>query len=355
MKQLLGDFEEKSFLKDVFAKYARTAALQEFDDCILIDLEKLLKTPGLPYLVYSMDHPSFIKRPVSEELKYKFYGRWVAAIVCGDVLAMGAQPLGFSLDMAAPLEMEVQRLEYILQGVNEVLDIYGAVYEGGNFDVNVLETVGMAWGMVAKDKIIRRSGAQVGDFIAVTTTLGHGWADYVSRKLKKTDLLSESTNRIFHEFKMMPVAPHKAILAAVETGGITSGMDLSDGMIELLYTIRERNGLGSTIYEDWISITPEMEEVAKVLNIRPGLLALEAGYDTPLSHGYTVSPEKWDLVSKAFEENDAKIYKIGTVEKDSQILLQTVKNESKPIPAFWDDQFGKGNTIERWMQMIQTY
>ena len=352
----LAQYTEKDFLKEFVSKFATTASSSEFDDCIIVDLNELLKRDDLPYFVYSIDHPSFIRRPVDEETMHKFYGRWVTAIVCGDVLAMGARPRGFSLDIAAPLEFEVEKLDFILQGVREVLDIYGAEYEGGNFDVNALEMVGMAWGIVERDKIIRRSGAKVGDFIAVTTTLGYGWADYVSRKLKKTALLSKHTNEVFEQFKLMPLAPCEAILAAVETGGITSGMDLSDGLIEFLYTIREKNQLGSTLYEEWITVTPEMEEVAsKILNIRPGLLALEAGYDTPLGHAYTVNPEKWDAVVKAFADNNSEIYKIGIVESDPEIRLNTVTNQQLPIPPFWDDQFGKGNTIERWLELIKKF
>lgn len=352
----IGEMNEKSFLKEIVSKYAQTAKTIEFDDCIVVDLSDILQVENLPYLVYSIDHPSFINRPLEEELKYKFYGRWVAAITCGDVLAMGAKPKGFSIDIAAPLETEIFKLEYILQGLRDILDIYGTIYEGGNFDSNILELVGMAWGIVEKDKIIRRAGAKEGDFIAVTTTLGYGWADYISRKLNKTSLLTKETQYAFQNFKILPAAPCKAILAAVDTKGITSGMDLSDGIIEFLYTIKEKNQLGTRIYEEWIAITPEMQEVAKrILNIRPGLLALEAGYDTPLGHAYTVAPNKWDEVSAAFERNDAKLYKIGLVEKSDDIILQTINNTTHEIPPFWDDQFNKMNVVERWNEMIKYF
>lgn len=357
-KKILHDFNEKTFLKDIISKYARTASTKEFDDCIIIDLNQLLKADNLPYFVYSIDHPSFIQRPkpIDETTAYRFYGRWVTAIVCGDVLAMGAKPRGFSLDIAAPLSTEVNKLEYILQGVVDVLSRYGTEYEGGNFDTNALEMVGMAWGIVDQDKIIRRLGAQVGDFIAVTTTLGYGWADYVSRKLDKSHLLSANTRQNFHEFKMMPIAPHEAILEAVEVGGITSGMDLSDGLIEFLYTILEKNQLGSRVYEEWITVKPEMEEVANnILNIRPTLLALEAGYDTPLGHAYTINPDKWDKLSAVFEKYNSKLYKIGIVQKEPEINLQTLNNKLITIPPFWDDQFNKEHTIERWKSMINRF
>src|SRR6185436_10120106 len=78
----LGEQHEKEFIKAVIGRYADTAAADRFDDCVTIDLEKLCGVAGLPYLVYSMDHPSFIRRGLGPEDEHRFYGRWVAAAVC---------------------------------------------------------------------------------------------------------------------------------------------------------------------------------------------------------------------------------------------------------------------------------
>ncbi|KJD45530.1 hypothetical protein QD47_11020 [Paenibacillus terrae] len=69
----------------------------------------------------SIDHPSYIKRKLTLEENLKFYGRWAAACTCGDVLAMGATPKGFSLDLSAPLETEVSDIEAIMEGVQQTL------------------------------------------------------------------------------------------------------------------------------------------------------------------------------------------------------------------------------------------
>lgn len=352
--QLKG-FTEKEFIKDVLSKYSKMAKKENFDDCIAIDLGKLLNMSSLPYLVYSIDHPSFIKRAVDHDLQYKFYGRWVTAITCADVLAMGATPKGFALDLSAPLETESTDVELIIQGILDVLNAYGVEYEGGNIDSNNLELVCFCWGVVDREKIIRRTGARVGDYIAVTGELGVGWADWILRKLDKFHLLPEETQKFFlEEFKIMPLAPHKAILEAASNGGITSGMDLSDGMIEFLYTISERNGLGARIDEEKLPVTKEMEEGAKILNVRPPLLALEAGYDTPLTHGYTIDPVQWRTIEAIFKKHDSKIYVIGEVTEERGVVLQTDSGK-KQIPKFWDDQFQKKDTIKNWFSLIEKF
>jgi thiamine monophosphate kinase len=129
-------------------------------------------------------------------------------------------------------------------------------------------------------------------------------------------------------------------------------MDLSDGLIEFLYTIKERSGLGVTLDERQFPISSEMIEAAVILEVRPTLLALEAGYDTPLTHGWTVTPEAWPMIQESFRRHGAPIFQIGHVTKSREILLVTDKG-MKSIEPFWDDQFCKDSVIERWFQIIK--
>lgn len=349
----LKDLQEKGFIKQTLSRYAKTASPEQFEDCVIIDLERLCGVEGLPYLVYNIDHPSFVRRGLGDEFDHRFYGRWVAAIVCGDVLAMGAKPRGFSLDLAAPLEMDSQAIEWIFQGLHDVLNTYDVTFEGGNLDTNALELVGYAWGTVSRDRIIRRSGARAGDYVVATGVLGVGWADWTLRKLEQFGALSDKTQDTFRNYKIWPLAPHQAILEAVETGGITSGMDLSDGLIEFLYTISERSGLGVRLEEKFFPVTTEMEEAAAILKVRPTLLALEAGYDTPLTHGWTVNPQLWPQIEEIFHKYGASLYRYGYVTKEPQIVIETA-NGRRPIQPFWDDQFRKDKLVERWYAAIAT-
>ena len=106
---VLKNFNEKTFISQYLSKYASTASYCEFDDCVCIDLEKRLGIKDAPFLVYSIDHPSFIKKKyLNIQDQYRFYGRWAAACTCGDVLAMGTKPLGFSLDLSSPMDIDVK-------------------------------------------------------------------------------------------------------------------------------------------------------------------------------------------------------------------------------------------------------
>src|SRR5260370_468999 len=175
----IGDLGEKEFLSKILGTVALTAKREMFDDCVVIDLTKLVGVADLPYIVYSLDHPSFIRHALDNVSAHRFYGRWLAAVTCNDVVAMGGRCRGFALDLSAPLSTGIDDIHELISGIREILDDYGAVYEGGNFDASALETVGFAWGVVQRHALVRRQGARPGDLIVVTGILGQGWVEYL--------------------------------------------------------------------------------------------------------------------------------------------------------------------------------
>src|SRR5215469_4390316 len=101
------DLGEKAFIAQALSRYALTARADAREDCVVIDASQLLGDDTLPYIVYSMDHPSLPDRPLPEGFEWQYHGRWIAACTCNDVLAMGARPRGFSLDLAVPADQDV--------------------------------------------------------------------------------------------------------------------------------------------------------------------------------------------------------------------------------------------------------
>jgi thiamine-monophosphate kinase len=347
-------FDEKTFIRDILAKYAKTAKQDAFDDCIVIDIPGICSIPNLPYVVYSIDHPSCIKRPLPDGMGWRFYGRWIAGCTCSDVIAMGAKVKGFSLDLAMPVDQDLYQIQEIYQGINDIVTYYGGSIEGGNIDINdKLEIVGMSWGIVESSAIVKRVGARVGDFIMITTPIGLGWASYLLNMTDKFQNLPDSFQQFYKEYNLFPTVADKAIYEAASIGAITSGMDLTDGPVEFFYTIVERNNLGVEIYENCLPIPEMLEKAANYLNIPVKWLAFDPGYDTPSIHGYTVAPELWSDCVAIFEKYGAIPYKIGQVIEEPTVRLKTSKSTFSIIPKFWDDQFKRTNLVQRWKTFVQ--
>lgn len=351
---LLKEYGEKEFIKNVLGKYAVTAKVNDFDDCVIIDLSKYTHDGNSPYIVYSIDHPSMIIRSdMSEKENYEFYGRWAAACTCGDVLAMGAKPIGFSFDLSAPEDIEIENLECILSGIKTTLDSYDTTFEGGNFDCNNLETVCMAWGMVDKNKIIKRSGARQGDIIIATCDLGLGWAYHLT---EKKNILESFDNDFLGRkklYKKYPAAPYQVMQEVFENNFVTSGMDLTDGLIEFLYTVSERNLLGVEINFDDLCPNKDIKTVGEFLNIDPRYFMFDPGYDTPVVHGWTVSENSLESVLEIFHKYNAPYTLIGKVTDTRKIMLKKA-DKTIEIPKFWDDQLDKTNILLRWEKLIKS-
>ena len=359
----IGDFREKDFLNDVLGAVASTARREAFDDCVVIDLAEIIGERSLPYLVYSLDHPSFVRHPSPSIPPYRFYGRWLAATTCNDVVAMGARCRGFSLDLAAPLNTMIDDMRELLAGINDVLTDYGATYEGGNFDASSLETVGFCWGLVARHALVRRQGARSGDRVAVTGILGQGWAEYLVRKHGAYDRLPQHVADSLRRYKEMPVAAHRAIAAAAEQGCLSSGMDLSDGLVEFLMTIAERSGRGVTVDAERLPVSPEtvitlpvitqLTGAPRLLTDLPAMACLEAGYDSPMVHGFTVPDDRWDLAASIFQQAQSPLYQIGWVTDAPGVRLRVGGREAE-IPPFWDDQCRRSTLTEDWVAFLRT-
>lgn len=171
------------------------------------------------------------------------------AVSLSDLAAVGATPAA-TLAVYAPQRFEADAIEAFVSGAKDVSELVGARYVGGDLDIaNELTTVGIGLGHV--DGAIGRDGAEVGDVIVVSGTLGRGALGV--RYLERGDV--EEGNRLFQ------------ITPRVETGrylaaSATSMIDSSDGLARSLHQLAEASGCGMAIVEDAIPIDDRLEGVA---------------------------------------------------------------------------------------------
>jgi thiamine-monophosphate kinase len=278
---------------------------------------------------------------------------------------MGGRCRGFSLALAAPPETEVNDIRSLVQGINEVLASCDAVYEGGNFDSGDLATVGFAWGLAPRDGLVRRCGARPGDKIVVTGELGLGWVEYQLRKHGLTDRVSPEDRRVLLNYKTMPVGAASAVAAVAEAGWFTSGMDLSDGLVEYLYSVMSRSGRGCVIDETALPISATtrrtmqllehvVPEAAEVLRWHPEAIAFDPGYDSPMLHAFTMSPDHVHPAQEIFRGHNATLHAIGEVTEEKIVVLQRGQDRVA-IPPFWDDQLRQESTLAAWAKFLTAF
>lgn len=154
-----------------------------------------------------------------------------AAVTLSDIAAMGARPalvlLAVGLDKG-------ERIRDILIGAKACCDSCGASLAGGDLDAHQeLTVVSSGIGFIKGGDVIRRKGAVVGDLVCITGPLGRAQAalDGYSR---------------YDRYLLEPV-PRVREGEYLASAGITSMMDISDGLVLSLYDFLDANDCGYSI------------------------------------------------------------------------------------------------------------
>lgn len=184
-----------------------------------------------------------------------------------DIAAMGGRPLAAFLSLALPKgfftpprlmepnEMGhpggIAWLDGFLEGFGALAEKYGLELAGGDTAEapgdRILADV-MVVGAVPEGKALLRSGAQVGDGIYVTGTLG---GSAVELEEMRTGASSRASGPQSFPEPRIPVGVELRLL-----GIATSCMDLSDGLSSDLHQICEASGVGAEIGGQDLPIAP---------------------------------------------------------------------------------------------------
>ena len=255
----------------------------------------------------------------------KHLGYKAVTVNLSDIAAMNAVPGQVLISIAISNRFSVEAMEELYSGVKAACELYGVSLIGGDTSSSVsgLFISVTAIGTAAKDDVVYRSGAKVGDIICVTGDLGGAYAalqllerekavylensqiqpelkgrDYIiARQLKpeaRTDVI-----RIFKEKKIKP----------------TAMIDVSDGLSSDIMHICKQSGTGALIRESDLPIHPETYSMALEFRIDPTMCALNGGEDYELL--FTASPQDAEKL-----KSDPDVTIIGEVlEKKEGIKL----------------------------------
>jgi thiamine-monophosphate kinase len=221
------------------------------------------------------------------------------AVNLSDLAAMGAQPLWFTLALTLP-NVDESWLERFSEGLFEISNSYNIQLIGGDTTKGHLSITIQVIGAVPQNQALMRSGAQLGDEIFVTGTLGDaGLAlavlkNKISHKNHDIIRLNRPTPRVAEGLKLRGIA--------------NSAIDISDGLLADLGHILEMSGnVGATLFLDQLPLSKELQNLKTEQAWR---FALSSGDDYELC--FTVSPDKSHLI-------DFPCTKIGFIEKETGI------------------------------------
>lgn len=251
----LGEFD---LIAKYFKRPARRAVLGIGDDCALI-----APAPGMQ-LAISCDM-LVQDRHFFAEVDARALGHKALAVNLSDLAASGATPRAFTLALALP-QVEEAWLHGFSQGLFALADAHGCELIGGDTTQGPLNICITVFGDVPAGQALLRSGAQAGDDIYVSGSLGDA-------RLALEALLGHITlpaKALAAARERLEYPTPRIALGTALRGIANSALDVSDGLLGDLSHILQASQVGAEIH---------LEEATKLIASSALWESAAAGFD----------------------------------------------------------------------------
>jgi thiamine-monophosphate kinase len=258
---------------------------------------------------------------------------WKAlAINISDVAAMGGIPRYAVISLAVPEKWSVEDVESLYRGVSGCGKEYNCIIIGGDTvrsrsDCFISVTV---VGEVEKDAFVRRSGALAGDFLCVTGPLGRSRTGLEVLKAKKNGPDFPRSVKRFLEPRPLVQEARRLIREL----GVTSMIDISDGLASEIHHICHESKLGCIVREENIPISEETIRWTEEKHVPPVQFVLQSGEEYELLFTAEKSRiDKW----RNRKNNDWDIIPIGEMVPENEgVLMDRDGKRCRIPPNGWD-------------------
>jgi thiamine-monophosphate kinase len=314
----LGEFE---LIERYFAR--STAAGRLRPDVILGvgDDAALLRLPANTDLVAAVD-TLVAGRHFPVDSAAQSIGHRALAVNLSDIAAMGATPAWATLALTMPAA-DAGWLEGFSAGLMQLANEYGVALVGGDTTAGPLTISIQILGYVERGSALRRSGAQAGDILAVTGTLGDAGAGLALSTGRLAAHDRAAADALIRRFEY----PTPRVSFGSAARGIASAaMDLSDGLAGDLPKLCEASGAAAHVDVARLPLSRAMQALVPPSAARE--YALTAGDDYELL--IAVPPQRFDDLTAAARQLNLTFSPIGELRPGSGV---TWTCEGRPYGA----------------------
>jgi thiamine-monophosphate kinase len=220
------------------------------DDCAVIDIAKA--KAGYKFLVVTTDtlqESTHFPTGISP-----FQIGWTSvAVNLSDVAAMGAHPFAFTIAMGIPAHTGTAFVDGVVEGIEKCASAYNTAVVGGDI-TRSREVILTGTCLGFADNAVRRAGAEVGDLVCVTGSLGNAALGLKIIKEEKKLNLPKRVEEVAKKALFQPLPRVKEGVNLADSGLVTAMIDISDGLALSLAALAKSSKVGFEIYEDKVPV-----------------------------------------------------------------------------------------------------
>ena len=319
----LGEFSLIDRLSRKFKHQVENTVLQIGDDCAVYSSSKnqLVSTDAL------VENIHFKLSTISPEL----LGKKAIAVNLSDIAAMGGVPTRILITLGISKKISTSFLDKLYKGIHKICKLYNVELSGGDtvsspksFFISITVI-----GETRKGKLFTRKGANKGDLIFTTGTLGDSSLGLKILSNKRWKYASQSrTHLLDKHFNPTPRILESQLLIRSALK-VTSMIDISDGLAQDLHHICKQSEAGAIIYEEKLPQSPAFSKVCTDNKLKCLPLILNGGEDYELL--FTLPPDGVKKLYRQFEKAKALVTHIGEITESSKKVSLLKKNGKKII------------------------
>ncbi|HET7084555.1 MAG TPA: thiamine-phosphate kinase [Rhizomicrobium sp.] len=173
-----------------------------------------------------------------------------------DLAAKGAEPACYLLNITLPRDVTGEWLAGFASGLAQDQRQFGIALLGGDTGAGPLAIAITAFGFVPQGKMVRRSGAQIGDAVYVTGTIGDSGGGLAILKGEKHALPGADRDHLTARYRLpQPPVGFAERLRAIAHAGV----DISDGLIADLGHIAGASGVRISVEGERVPLSAALE------------------------------------------------------------------------------------------------
>jgi thiamine-monophosphate kinase len=238
-------------------------------------------------------------------------GHRALAVNLSDLAAMGATPAWATLALTLP-SAERAWLERFSAGLHALANEYGVALVGGDTTAGPLTISVQILGYIASGAGLRRSGAQPGDLIVVTGTLGDAGAGLALMQGRVTAPERALADALIQRFEYPTPRVH---FGAAARDIANAAMDLSDGLVGDLPKLATASGVAAHVEVARLPLSAPLTALVSLDRAREW--ALSAGDDYELL--LTVKPQRLGELMAAASRLNLTLTVIGDLRRGTGV------------------------------------